>query len=259
MLSNCFQKRDYWKGHKFPDAYENVEKRVWERWDNYPTPNGVIIEKVPGRRGMYRKSGSNLEFGPIEEKKIDLLLDQWKELNVNQEKIDTGHMTIFTIFFAAFGIASAFKGEGISPILFWMLPPAISVLFWFEAYRLKEAELLCRYLGGIEREINKHMLSALYVDKPDERGKGLFQWYSYQHARYDYTYNIANKFMWVPILLAIILIYVYFFAEGPTTGKYYEFYRPMLGISIILNGVATACILAYWPIVRTLQKRERER
>ena len=98
---------------------------------------------------------------------LNLLILQWKELHNFQEKIDSGHMTVFAIFFGALGIASAFK-DYTDSIFFWIMPPIIMVIFFYEAYRLNEANLVKEYLRYLEKQINTFFRR---ITKPKRRAK----------------------------------------------------------------------------------------
>lgn len=158
-----------------------------------------------------------------DQKEIESLIVQWTHFSEYIEKLDTEHWHVFTVVFAAFGLFSiAGVKEGIT-IICWVIPLTIMVLFYYEAYRLREIAIMKGFLAHIEKTINvkfNEMKKSKTGDTSDEieKGKnddtstdgkeGVFNWYYSYELVFMTNNNVANQLLPYPILLACVVIWI---------------------------------------------------
>lgn len=147
---------------------------------------------------------------PTDQKQIESLIVQWTHFSEYIEKLDTEHWHVFTVVFAAFGLFSiAGVKEGIA-IICWIIPLTIMVLFYYEAYRLREIAIMKGFLAHIEKNINNkfnEMKNGNTGNESTNDEEGLFNWYYSCELVFMTNNNIANQLLPYPILLACVVIW----------------------------------------------------
>ena len=142
---------------------------------------------------------------------IESLITQWKHFSEYIEKLDTEHWHVFTVVFAAFGLFSIAGGkEGISIIIYWIIPFTIMIHFYYEAYRLREVAIMKGFLARIEKTINqkiKELSNESSAEEPETREE-LFNWFYSYELVFMTNNNKANQFFQYPIILVCIVVYV---------------------------------------------------
>lgn len=141
---------------------------------------------------------------------LEGLTTQWKHFSEYVEKLDTEHWHVFTIVFAAFSLFSVMGGEKGLPIMCWILPLTIMILFYYEAYRLREVAIMKGFLAKIEKLINSKYEE---IKKEENNGKTsscedgeLYNWYYSYEIVFMTNNNRANQFFPYPVLLTCLVV-----------------------------------------------------
>ncbi|MBR1451484.1 MAG: hypothetical protein IJ591_07190 [Lachnospiraceae bacterium] len=147
--------------------------------------------------------------------RIQGLYTQWTSLCEYLRKIDTEHWYVFTFVFAAFGFLSLIRNgnDENEPIYESLILLAIMVVFYYEAYRLREVAVLKGYLSNIEKQINEaiRMDSICHRNKQDQLSDDAappFGWFSAYEIVLISKNNRANTFLAVPIMMTLAFIYI---------------------------------------------------
>lgn len=157
---------------------------------------------------MYFAESKFITMNEIEKTRIEGLLTQWTRLSEYFEKLDTDHWQVFTIVFAALGLSSLINNTGLENILYWIILPTITLLLYYEAYRLREITILKGYLAKIERNINRLL----------EKGDSInFLWFYSYNIIFFTNNNLANEHMSVPIIFAFIIVELLMFIQALIT------------------------------------------
>ncbi len=171
---------------------------------------------------------------------LEGLITQWTHFSSYVKKLDTEHWQVFTIVFAAFGLFSFAKGQDgtasqFVAVICWIIPLTVMVLFYYEAYRLREVSLMKGYLTVLETMINIK-LSILKKSSPEQTSTTntfdgsidkskkttvdsvatlltkpsdhdtLFKWFCSYETVFMTNNNLANTFFPIAVLLVCIVI-----------------------------------------------------
>ena len=146
---------------------------------------------------------------------IMLLIEQWKRLHAYVQEIETGHWKAFTVVIAVFGLSSFGSSNSSEmfraiPLSFWLTPPAISIMCFYEAHLFRELAILKAYLANLELVINEYTAAKNASDRRFEFFNKPMNWYSRYQIVYSTKGSQVKKHFLIPVISVFVIIYAVF-------------------------------------------------
>lgn len=147
----------------------------------------------------------SMSSNSIEQKKLEHQLEEWKMLNDYINKIDIGYSQIIVIIISVFGIITTLISKNVDSqqelqavsCLIFIVPAGMEAVFAYLSYQFRITAILRGHLAALEKKMNR------------EIGENIHMWNSALVETYMARNNIINRYMLLPMFVAVMVITFY--------------------------------------------------